>query len=40
VWAKDSDELFKHHEEIRGMHGVMDLYPAILMDVVKDKAYV
>ncbi|MEM4054979.1 MAG: Lrp/AsnC family transcriptional regulator [Desulfurococcaceae archaeon] len=40
VWAKDSDELFKHHEEIRGIHGVMDLYPAILMDVVKDKAYV
>ncbi len=40
IWAKDSEELLKYHEEIKKMEGVTDIYPAILIDVIKNKAYV
>ncbi|MCS7128433.1 MAG: AsnC family transcriptional regulator [Sulfolobales archaeon] len=40
MWASDSDELRKYHEEIKRIDGVIDIYPAILTDVVKNEAYI
>ena len=40
IWAKSADELEKIHEEIRGLDGVVAVYPAILSEVLKDEAYV
>jgi len=40
IWARDSDELQKIHEEIRSIEGVVNIYPAILADIVKAEAYI
>ncbi|MEL9908339.1 MAG: Lrp/AsnC family transcriptional regulator [Desulfurococcus sp.] len=40
IWARDSDELKKIHEEIKNMDGVINIYPAILTDIIKADAYI
>lgn len=40
IWARDSNELYRYHEEIKRIDGVTYIYPAILTDVVKNEAYV
>lgn len=40
IWARDGDELQKIHEEIRSIEGVVNIYPAILADIVKAEAYI
>ncbi|MEM1825825.1 MAG: Lrp/AsnC family transcriptional regulator [Desulfurococcaceae archaeon] len=36
IWARDSDELMRIHREIESLPGVRKIYPALLLDVVKD----
>lgn len=40
IWARDSEELKKIHEEIKNIEGVINIYPAILTDIIKADAYV
>ncbi len=37
LWARDATQLSKELESIRGMTGVVNLYPAIVLDVIKEK---
>lgn len=39
IWARDCDELVAIHEEIKRIDGVIQVYPAIVADVVKNEAY-
>ncbi|ACL10757.1 Lrp/AsnC family transcriptional regulator [Desulfurococcus amylolyticus] len=40
IWARDSEELKKIHDEIKNIEGVINIYPAILTDIIKADAYV
>ncbi|AFL66238.1 Lrp/AsnC family transcriptional regulator [Desulfurococcus amylolyticus] len=40
IWARDGEELKKIHDEIKNMEGVINIYPAILTDIIKADAYV
>lgn len=37
VWAKNSEELAKVVEDLRGIPGVASVYPAIILDVIKER---
>jgi len=37
LWCKDSEELAKIIDLIRGMPGVKDIYPAIILESVKER---
>ncbi len=37
IWAKDSLSMQEKLEEIRRMDGVQNVYPAIILDVIKEK---
>jgi len=37
LWAKDSTQLSKELDSIRNITGVVNLYPAIILDVIKEK---
>ncbi len=36
IWARDSDEMARIHEEISSMPGVKRVCPAILLDIIKE----
>jgi len=36
IWAKSSDELVEIHREMEKIPGVMKIYPAIVLDVIKE----
>jgi Lrp/AsnC family transcriptional regulator for asnA, asnC and gidA len=40
IWARDGEELQKIHQEILSIDGVLNIYPAILADIVKAEQYV
>ncbi|ADG90861.1 Lrp/AsnC family transcriptional regulator [Thermosphaera aggregans] len=40
IWARDGEELQKIHQEILSIEGVLNIYPAILADIVKAEQYV
>lgn len=40
IWARDGEELQRIHEEIKSIEGVVNIYPAVLTDVIKAEAYV
>ncbi|MEM0378023.1 MAG: Lrp/AsnC family transcriptional regulator [Thermosphaera sp.] len=40
IWARDSEELQRIHMEISSIEGVINIYPAILTDIVKAEQYV
>ncbi len=37
IWARDSDEISKIHEELSKIRGVKRVCPAIVLDVIKDE---
>lgn len=39
IWAKDGEELINIHEEMKKIPGVINVYPAIIADVVKNEVY-
>ena len=40
IWARDGEELLRIHQEILSIEGVLNIYPAILADIVKAEQYV
>jgi len=40
IWARDGEELQRIHQEILSIEGVLNIYPAILADIVKAEQYV
>ncbi|MEM4528449.1 MAG: Lrp/AsnC family transcriptional regulator [Desulfurococcaceae archaeon] len=40
ILAKNAEELRRHHEEIKSIDGVVDVYPAILMEVLKEEIHI
>jgi len=39
IWARDYDELVNIHEKIKGLEGVVNVYPSIITKIVKNEAY-
>jgi Lrp/AsnC family transcriptional regulator for asnA, asnC and gidA len=39
IWASSGEELERIHNEIRSIEGVVEIYPVILSEVLKDEAY-
>lgn len=40
IWARDSEEIMKIHEEFRNIDGVIEVYPCIVSEVLKREAYI
>lgn len=40
IWAKDSEDLYRIHEELKSIDGVMNIYPAIIASILKEEAHI
>lgn len=40
IWAKDSEDLYRIHEEIKSIDGVVNIYPAIITSILKEEAHI
>lgn len=39
IWARSGEELLHIHEEMKKIPGVINVYPAMITDVIKNEAY-
>lgn len=40
IWARSAEELSRIHDEIKDIEGVLEVYPLIISEVVKDETYI